>query len=189
MSGLKNSPFGKRLRAQQPDGDDDAPRRNRPRFNPIFGTSDLSSTPSLDSRPTTSESSGAPESPVEFPRHSRDYGDRFVPTRDGGDMRTSYHLMDHGPVTPSKKNRIIPSELDALKGALASSSLFFEYSPPFLPGRTSQPPFYRHSPQRSITSVAPTTCFSNASANGLYLSPSCYAISKALVHIPFSICF
>ncbi len=97
MSGLKNSPFGKRLRAQQPDGDDDAPRRNRPRFNPIFGTSDLSSTPSLDSRPTTSESSGAPESPIEFPRHSRDYGDRFVPTRDGGDMRTSYHLM--GPWT------------------------------------------------------------------------------------------
>ncbi|KAK0466264.1 WD40 repeat-like protein [Desarmillaria tabescens] len=97
MSGLKNSP------------------RNRPRFNPIFGTSDLSSTPSLDSRPTTSESSGAPETPVDYPRHSRDYGDRFVPTRDGGDMRTSYHLMDHGPATPSKKNRIIPSELDALK--------------------------------------------------------------------------
>ncbi|KAK0233871.1 WD40 repeat-like protein [Armillaria luteobubalina] len=157
MSGLKNSPFGKRLRAQQPDGDDDAPRRNRPRFNPIFGTSDLSSTPSLDSRPTTSESSGAPESPVEFPRHSRDYGDRFVPTRDGGDMRTSYHLMDHGPVTPSKKNRIIPSELDALKeqaNHLFTDILHNEVSPP--------------SPQRPVSPTRQPT----ASTSALPATPS-----------------
>ncbi|KAK0199097.1 WD40 repeat-like protein [Armillaria mellea] len=148
MSGLKNSPFGKRLRAQQPDGDDDAPRRNRPRFNPIFGTSDL---------PTTSESSGAPESPVEFPRHSRDYGDRFVPTRDGGDMRTSYHLMDHGPVTPSKKNRIIPSELDALKeqaNHLFTDILHNEVSPP--------------SPQRPVSPTRQPT----ASTSALPATPS-----------------
>lgn len=155
MSGLKNSPFGKRLRASHQDTDDDAPRRNRPRINPIFGltpkavvasastststlpsalpspSSTLStlpiSTPSLDdsqSQPTTSDSSsGGPESPIDlhFPRivappPPRDYGDRFVPSRDAGDMRTSYHLMDEGgPSTPSK-NRIIPSESDALKG-------------------------------------------------------------------------
>lgn len=118
MSGLKNSPFGKRLRASHQDTDDDAPRRNRPRINPIFGVAPTSAatTPSLDSRPNTSESSGGLESPVDIPRIARDYGDRFVPSRDAGDMRTSYHLMDEGgPSTPSK-NRIIPSESDALKG-------------------------------------------------------------------------
>jgi cell division cycle 20-like protein 1, cofactor of APC complex len=119
MSGLKNSPFGKRLRASHQDTDDEAPKRNRPRINPIFGVASAnSSTPSLDysSRPTTSDSSGGPESPVDHPRVARDYGDRFVPSRDAGDMRTSYHLMDEGgPSTPSK-HRLIPSESDALKG-------------------------------------------------------------------------
>lgn len=121
MSGLKNSPFGKRLRASHQETDDEAPRRNRPRINPIFGVapatrSTPTSTPPLDPRPNTSESSGGPESPVELPRIARDYGDRFVPSRDNGDMRTSYHLRDEGgPSTPSK-NRIIPSESDALKG-------------------------------------------------------------------------
>ena len=44
---------------------------------------------------------------------------RFVPSRDGGDIRTSYHLMEEGgPHTPSKATRIIPSESDALRGAL-----------------------------------------------------------------------
>lgn len=110
MSSLKNSPFGKRLRAAHADVDDDgAPRRTRPRINAIFNT------PSLDSsRPTTSDSTG-PDSPVDA-RTPRDYGDRFVPSRDTGDMRTSYHLMDEStPSTPSK-NRIIPTESDALKG-------------------------------------------------------------------------
>lgn len=119
MSGLKNSPFGKRLRASHQDTDDEAPRRNRPRVNPIFGvaSSSSTSTPSLDSRHNTSDSSGGPESPIEIPRIARDYGDRFVPSRDSGDMRTSYHLKEEGgPSTPSK-NKIIPSESDALKGA------------------------------------------------------------------------
>lgn len=119
MSGLKNSPFGKRLRASQQENDEsDPPRRNRQRVNPIFGMSPAaSSTPSLDSRPaTSSDSSAGPDSPVDQPRVARDYGDRFVPSRDTGDMRTSYHLMEQEPSTPSKKNRIIPSESDALKG-------------------------------------------------------------------------
>jgi hypothetical protein len=46
----------------------------------------------------------------------KEYGDRFVPNRDSGDMRTSYHLKDEGgPSTPSK-SRLIPTESDALKG-------------------------------------------------------------------------
>lgn len=109
MSGLKNSPFGRRLRASHREpalttaaADDDLPSSgtinttpNRA-FNPIFG---ISSTPSLA---------------------LREYGDRFVPSKDSGDLRTSYHLMEEGgggPSTPSK-SRIIPSESDALKGQL-----------------------------------------------------------------------
>ncbi|KAF9819546.1 hypothetical protein IEO21_02010 [Rhodonia placenta] len=112
MSGLKNSPFGKRLRASRQDGEGDPSRRHRPRVNQIFGLAPAS-TPSLDSRPTTSESGGS-ESPADA-RTTRDYGDRFVPSRDAGDIRTAYHLMDGGaPSTPSK-NRIIPTESDALK--------------------------------------------------------------------------
>ncbi|KAI0026401.1 hypothetical protein K488DRAFT_92652, partial [Vararia minispora EC-137] len=73
MSGLKNSPFGKRVRATQLDDDewdDDGPRRNRPRVL----------------------AHAFPRDPDPDPA-ARDYGDRFVPTRDG-DLRTSYHLID-----------------------------------------------------------------------------------------------
>ena len=135
MSGLKNSPFGKRLRAsQREDAAEDTPRHGRVK-NPVFGVAltapiASSSTPGLDSpsRPTTSGSSVGPDSPIDrsFPRPRTtitfgkgvDYGDRFVPSRDSGDMRTSFHLMDEsGPSTPSR-NKIIPSESDALKGTL-----------------------------------------------------------------------
>ncbi|KAI5116536.1 hypothetical protein M0805_009047 [Coniferiporia weirii] len=130
MSGLKNSPFGKRLRATHQDieNDDEAPVRNRPRVNPIFGVSNLS-TPSLDSR-STDESAG-PSSPELRPK---DYNDRFVPSRDGGDIRTSYNLMEEGgPQTPSKTNRLIPSESDALReqaNSLFTSILHTEVTPP-----------------------------------------------------------
>ena len=108
---MKNSPFGKRLRASHNDSDDEH-RRNRQRtVNPIFGVASANTTPSLDSRPSSSDSSKGPDSPVEL---RGIYADRFVPNRDGGDMRTSYNLMDQ-PTTP-KKSRIIPSESDALKG-------------------------------------------------------------------------
>jgi cell division cycle 20-like protein 1, cofactor of APC complex len=123
MSGLKNSPFGKRLRATQQDPDEEGPRRSRPRTNPIFGVAPAS-TPSLDSsRPSTSESTG-PESPTELHRPNKDYGDRFVPSRDAGDLRTSYNLMEEsGPSTPSR-NRIIPSESDSAKGEHLFPPLF-----------------------------------------------------------------
>ncbi|KAG1716474.1 hypothetical protein ID866_678 [Astraeus odoratus] len=160
MSSLKNSPFGKRLRAAHHDTDDDgAPRRNRPRINPIFSLSPgpaQSNTPSLDSsRPTTSDSAG-PDSPVDI-RSGRDYGDRFVPSRDTGDMRTSYHLMDEvEPSTPSK-NRIIPTESDALKeqaNAIFTSILHTEVTPPspHRPASPSRPPA-----TASSASIAPST--------------------------------
>lgn len=106
MSGLKNSPFGKRLRAAQQDTDDEhGHRRNRQKIVPL-------------STPESNLSEGTDESPPRPRRDSlrKEYGDRFVPNRDSGDMRTSYHLKDDaGPSTPAK-NRIIPTESDALKG-------------------------------------------------------------------------
>ena len=79
MSSLKNSPFGKRLRAPQPDTDldDDAPLRNRQRVNPIFGVANIS-TPSLDSRST--DDSAGPSSPELRPK---DYNDRYAPRFSG----------------------------------------------------------------------------------------------------------
>ena len=151
MSGLKNSPFGKRLRASHREpaittaaatDDDLAGSRTTPPFNPIFG---ISSTPSLslDSSSTLTDN-GTSESPTKDLRGSpkrqrflaggigmgivREYGDRFVPSKDSGDLRTSYHLMDEGgggPSTPSK-SRIIPSESDALKGEYPLSFLYSE---------------------------------------------------------------
>ena len=136
MSGMKSSPFGKRLRANK-DTDDEAPQRNRPRINPIFGVSNIS-TPSLDSTHSASDSS-APLSPEPRRAAPKDYSDRcvlrltppdsifipfetrFVPARDIGSMRTSYNLMEEGGSnSPSKANRIIPSESDAVRGAFPS---------------------------------------------------------------------
>ncbi|KAF8161621.1 WD40-repeat-containing domain protein [Crassisporium funariophilum] len=180
MSGLKNSPFGKRLRASHREPTDDDPSNTSSttpkRINPIFGVSSAtSSTPSLmldeSSHLGEGSSSGVgamPDSPV---RHglkkkgststfggalgmgmsigmglgmggrAKEYGDRFVPSKDSGDMRTSYHLMEEGgggygfgggPGTPGK-SRIIPSESDALKeqaNAIFNSILHTEVTPP-----------------------------------------------------------
>ena len=120
MSGLKNSPFGKRLRAANQDTDDDTPRRNRQRVNPAFALTSPAvapiSIPSLNYSQLTASDTPVPESPEHPARAHREYGDRFVPSRDTGDMRTSYHLMDDsGPSTPSK-HRTIPTESDAIKG-------------------------------------------------------------------------
>ncbi|KAI0732543.1 WD40 repeat-like protein [Fomitopsis betulina] len=150
MSGLQNSPFGKRLRAAQTE--EDGHRRNRPRVNQIFGALAAlpGSTPSLDSRPTTSES-GVFDSPVDAagPSRGHDYGDRFVPSRDG-DIRTAYHLMDESPTATPSKSRIIPTESDALKeqaNAIFTSILHTEVTPS-LPSRPS-------SPTRASTTAAP----------------------------------
>lgn len=189
MSGLKNSPFGKRLRASHQDTDDDAPRRNRPRINPIFGVG--SSTPSLDSsRPTTGTSdSGGPESPtIEQPRFTaRDYGDRFVPSRDAGDMRTSYHLMDEGgPSTPSK-NRIIPSESDALKGMPVVRLIVLMTD---ICDRRSQCHLHIHPSRRSDSPIPSPTRITNTSTTyclGRRCRPSVHTQPPSPLCIQFSV--
>ncbi|KIK61038.1 hypothetical protein GYMLUDRAFT_166981 [Collybiopsis luxurians FD-317 M1] len=71
-------------------------------------------------------------------------------------MRTSYHLLEQEPATPSKKNRIIPSESDALKeqaNALFSSILHTEVTPPS-PHRPSSP---TRQPIASTSTAPPST--------------------------------
>lgn len=148
---MKNSPFGKRLRASHRGEDDDgSPRKTRQRTNPVFGigpANPSTSTSSLDSRAGTSESTFTPQSP-----RRQDYGDRFVPSRDAGDIRTSYNLLDEGgPSTPSK-SRIIPSESDAQKeqaNSMFNSILQTEVTPPS--------PMRLSSPVRSTLPLPPST--------------------------------
>ncbi|KAH9957034.1 hydrolytic ATP binding site of dynein motor region D1-domain-containing protein [Russula dissimulans] len=117
MSGLKNSPFGKRLRATQQDRDEDGPHRSHP------------PTPSLAlllRRHLPSTHPGLVPAKVVGWSHQRSsitdqtrttatVSCRFVPSRDAGDLRTSYNLMkESGPSTPSQ-NRVIPTESDAAK--------------------------------------------------------------------------
>lgn len=127
MSGLKHSPFGKRLRASHvPDNEEERGRRNRPRTQPLFGVAG-SSTPSHD--PHLSEGGGSDTTAA-----PKDYGDRFVPTRDSGNIRTSYQLKDEiPPATPAKASRIIPTESDAQKeqaNSIFASILQTEVTPP-----------------------------------------------------------
>ncbi|KAI0343586.1 WD40 repeat-like protein [Trametopsis cervina] len=135
MTSFSSTPFAKRLRAAKTHETEDAsPKRSRARGMPIFGIGPPS-TPSLDSFPATSDSatSDATVAP-------KDYGDRFVPSRDGGDLRTSYQLLDDlSPGTPSK--RIIPTESDALKeqaNSIFASILHTEVTPAS-PARASSP--------------------------------------------------
>lgn len=125
MSGLKHSPFGKRLRASHhPEQEQERGRRNRPRTHPIFGLASTS-TPSLDSYLSTSDG----DSTV----LGKDYGDRFVPSRDAGDMRTSYHLREEIPPATPSKGKVIPTESDALKeqaNTLFAHVLHTEVTPP-----------------------------------------------------------
>lgn len=121
MSGFRNSPYGKRLRptTRVEDDDADTPRRVRQRTAPLFA-SGPPPTPALDYR-TTPES--GPDSPAPPPppasagrTQGADYGDRFVPSRDAGDMRTTFNLLGEGPSNAPPKSKIIPTESDAQKG-------------------------------------------------------------------------
>ncbi|KAI0683987.1 WD40 repeat-like protein [Cytidiella melzeri] len=135
MASFSSTPFAKRLRAAKTqDSEDNSPKRSRSRPNLVFGVC-APSTPSLDSFPGTSES-GATDTTVA----AKDYGDRFVPSRDLGDLRTSFHLLgDMSPSTSAK--RLIPTESDALKeqaNSIFASILHTEVAPSS-PVRASSP--------------------------------------------------
>ncbi|KAF7295227.1 WD-REPEATS-REGION domain-containing protein [Mycena indigotica] len=157
MNHLRNSTFGKRLRAAQQQEEE----------NP---------TPESDD--------------------TREYGDRFIPTRDRGDMRTSYNLKDDStPSTPSKKSRIIPSESDALKeqaNALFNSILHTEVTPADPPSPPRPPPpiaaapstptrrrlFVYNSPSASAPST-PTRRLDTTADSAYSMSPTPYRVLDA----------
>lgn len=145
MSSLKNSQFGKRLRASHAaDNDEERGRRTRPRTQPTFGVAPSTS----DSLLAGYDSSGAEKGVVH-----KDYGDRFVPTRDTGNIRTSYQLKDEIPPTTPSKAKIIPTESDAQKeqaNALFTSILTTEVTPPS-PNRDISPV------RQASSSAVPTT--------------------------------
>ncbi|KAI0090790.1 WD40 repeat-like protein [Irpex rosettiformis] len=144
MANFTNTPFAKRLRAAKShDTEDSSPKRSRSRTNPVFGVH-APSTPSLDSFPGASES-GVADATVA----AKDYGDRFVPSRDSGDLRASFHLLEgKSPSAPTKK--LIPTESDALKEQANSifASLLHTEVAPSSPVRAS-------SPVRQPSTVAP----------------------------------
>lgn len=144
MASFSNTPFAKRLRAAKThDTEDGAPKRSRSRTNTLFGAH-VPSTPSLDSFPGTSESGVSDATAT-----AKDYGDRFVPSRDSGDLRASFHLLeDKSPSTSTKK--LIPTESDALKEQANSifTTLLHTEVAPSSPVRAS-------SPVRQSSGIAP----------------------------------
>ena len=156
------------------------PRRTHAWVNPIFGVASAPlSMPSLDLWPNTSDSSGGPELPIEMPWLTRDYGDRFVPSRDVCDIHTTYHLMDKGGPSTSSKNRIIPSKSDALKKSNFHAVVMLSQTlTPSFSSRTSQFYLHFHPPHRSHAPVSTPlyspTCpvlSSTSSLNGLSTVP------------------
>lgn len=150
MASFSSTPFAKRLRAAQPqENDDGSPRRSRQRPNMVFGVGPASAQ-SLDSFSGSSDTGGS-----DITVAAKDYGDRFVPSRDTGNLRTSYHLIgDKSPSTPSK-NKLIPTESDALKeqaNTIFASILHTEVTPP-TPGRSSSP---IRQPSGSVPPSTPT---------------------------------
>ena len=107
MTGLRNSSYGKRLRAsaQSPD-DRQTPRKRRKRtvqivqgVEPETTTPERCSTPSrsaLSTRMLNVDDSPPGSSPwvPDSPLLSKEYGDRFIPLRESEDVRTPYHLLD-----------------------------------------------------------------------------------------------
>jgi cell division cycle 20-like protein 1 (cofactor of APC complex) len=101
MSGLKNSPFDKRLHASHRE--------------PSSSTAAATDDDFAGSRTTPKRQGGGIG--MDGIGIVREYGDRFVPSQHSGDLRASYHLMEEGGgPSISSKSRIIPSECDALKG-------------------------------------------------------------------------
>ncbi|KAI6017061.1 WD40 repeat-like protein [Pisolithus marmoratus] len=145
MSTLKNSPFGKCLRASETD-DDEALRRIEPRTSRL-NTPSLALWPTMVTPLTMRSDSTRPDSLLDSCLTT--YGDRFMPTHDMGNMRTSYHLLDNsGPCMPLK--HIILSEPDMLKeqaNLIFTSILHTEVTPP------SHPPT---APASSIPPSMPT---------------------------------
>src|ERR1700753_991638 len=134
MAPINNSPFAKRVRETTGSGRSESPQRPspNPRVHPIFGALNFGSS-NEDLSPTRS----LPGTPSKKDKGKRvEYGDRYelsncfrvalrnlaryIPSREEGDFRTNYHLMDDGLGSPSKRQKMIPSDSDASQGMYQS---------------------------------------------------------------------
>ncbi|KAK7029571.1 substrate-specific activator of APC-dependent proteolysis [Paramarasmius palmivorus] len=96
MSSLKNSSFGKRLRASHDNGNENSPRRKRRRLDlNLDAQSSPSRSPSkrtrIIGRPTT-DVTNTPTRRQKVRYSSGESGDRFVPARDRDSLRAAYSL-------------------------------------------------------------------------------------------------
>ncbi|KZT32520.1 WD40 repeat-like protein [Sistotremastrum suecicum HHB10207 ss-3] len=148
MPPLDNSPFAKRIRdASRP------PSRERPTTptRQIFGIGTLDKEDEDDERSIYLSSPSRNKG-----KRKMDYGDRYIPNRDDGDLRTSYNLMDAGgPSSPSKQTKVIPTDSDATQeqaNASFNTIVRKEFEPgpssPSRRGRSSGPPSAPSTPAR-----------------------------------------
>jgi hypothetical protein len=109
MTGLRNSAYGKRLRASALSPEPETPRKRRRHSTQLVDEPEVitepPSTPSSERRRTPMQSmftsrllnlDDSPASPwgPDSPSQGRSYSDRFIPLRESEDVRTPYHLMD-----------------------------------------------------------------------------------------------
>ena len=192
MFGLKNSPFGERLRAAHQDADNDTPCRNRQRVHPAFvptlPPAPPVSIPALSYSQLTASDTPGPDSPEHPSRARREYGDRFVPSRDTGDMRTSYYLRDDsGPSTPSKHRTIPPNQMLS-RVSLSNVARLIPHSPSpnlrsrSMATRTSQRHIQLHPPQRSHPSLTSSSRITNQAHP--FILVHCTHHPNASAHLP-----
>ncbi|KAH8826824.1 WD40 repeat-like protein [Flagelloscypha sp. PMI_526] len=153
MSSLRNSAFGKRVRAQQQDGQhpEDEPNK-RQRINPIFDTT-TSPTPTTSTTPIALQAPASIVPSAIQPTHL----DRFVPHRESSEMTVGYNLRKDREQSPASGSRIIQPESDALReqaNALYQNVLHGEIDPTDRPGSPVRP---GPAPQNPRDATAPST--------------------------------
>ena len=116
MSNFSNTTFAKRLKLSRSDASERAPLGN--------STASATNTPKRASTSTPAlEPAFQPETPkTPGPSTSKDYGDRFISSREADDFGLFYNLMEdeeNRKPKPKLKKRhsFIPADSDARKGA------------------------------------------------------------------------
>lgn len=187
MSSLRNSTFGKRVRASKQDTNPEDEPNKRQRINPIFDTSPTPSTSVL-------------AAPAAITPSGPSYGDRFVPRREASEMAVNYNLRDENDKQPKSSTRIIQPESDALKGPSLNLELLFQFSLT-ISNRTSKQLVYIRPSSRSrcqhrrsfISSTATATEHSgcpNAKHPNAWTAPFClcftFYTASELIHISYA---
>ncbi|KAL0572080.1 substrate-specific activator of APC-dependent proteolysis [Marasmius crinis-equi] len=164
MSSLKNSSFGKRLRASHDASNENSPRRKRRRIDlklnqdvPLSPSKKASSSSTTVLLTAATDITNTPVRRQKI-RYSGESGDRFVPSRDTGSIRASYSLQGdvESPITVKTitSQRFPPDPVREQANDLYKSILRSELSacsPSRLPTTPSP------SPRRVLTYNTPMT--------------------------------